>query len=86
MVDFSDDILSYLRARRGTLTPTLRMIDDLTRRVKARSESRRLRGRLLSDLACLIRQKKVIRYRRTTMVRRLPSSSQGLVRISEKFV
>lgn len=82
-VDFSEDILSYLRDRRGKLVPTLKMVTELTRRVKDRTESRAIRGKLLSDLAVLTRQKKVIRYRKPSMVRRKPRSSQGLVRISE---
>jgi hypothetical protein len=82
-VSFSDDILDYLRVRRGTLVCMMDMIDDLTRRINDRSESRRLRGRLLSDLSLLTRQKKVIRYRRVSMVKRLPRSAQGLLRISE---
>ena len=86
MPDYTDDILDYLRSRRGTLVPTMDMIDELTRRVMDRTTSRRLRGKLLSDLSRLAKQKKVIRYRRATMVRKLPRSSQGLVRISEKFV
>jgi hypothetical protein len=86
MLDFTDDILAYLRVRRGQLVQTMAMIDELTRRVKDRTESRRLRGRLLSDLAVLTRQKKVIRYRRVSMVRKQPRSSQGLIRISERYV
>lgn len=82
-VDFTDDILQYLRERRGKLTETMRMIVDLSRRVKGRTESRNVRGQLLSSLAALTRQKRVIRYRRATMVKRRPRSSQGLVRISE---
>lgn len=85
MANFNDDILDYLRARRGTLVRTMTMIDDLTRRVKARPESRRLRGIILSNLAALIREKKVIRYRKVTMVLRKPRSAQGFIRISEKF-
>lgn len=85
MPDFTDDILDYLRARRGQLVATMQMIDELTRRVRERAESRRLRGKLLSDLAELTKQKKVIRYRRVTMVRKPPRSSQGLIRISELY-
>ena len=85
MVDFTDDILNYLRAHRGTLVPTMTMIGELTKRVKPRTESRKVRGKLLSDLAVLTKSKMVIRYRRVRMVKRLPRSSQGLVRISERY-
>lgn len=86
MPDFTDDILAYLRRNRGRLVWVMDMIGELTVRVKDRTENRRVRGLLLSDLNRLVRQKKVIRYRKTTMVRKSPRSSQGLVRISEVFV
>ena len=85
MPDFTDDILDYLRVRRGQLVKTLVMVTELTRRVRDRARSRQLRGKLLSDLAVLTKEKKVIRYRRATMVRKHPRSSQGLVRISELY-
>lgn len=85
-VDFSDDILDYLRQRRGKLVGPLQMVQELTKRVKERDKSRLLRGALLSDLSRLIRQEKVIRYRRKTMVKKKGSSAQGLIRISEIFV
>lgn len=81
--DFTDDILDYLRERRGKLTKMMQLAVDLTKRVSARSESRKVRGQILRDLSALIRQKKVIRYRKITMVRKRPRSSQGLIRISE---
>jgi len=84
-LDFSEDILNYLREHHGKLVPSLTMIEKLTERVRSRTESRKMRGRLLSTLAVLIRQKKVIRYRKRRMVNRRPSSSQGLVRISELY-
>jgi hypothetical protein len=85
-VDFTDDILDYLRKRRGKLVGPLQMVQELTQRVKERDKSRLLRGALLSDLSTLIQQRKVIRYRRKTMVKKRGSSSQGLVRISEIYV
>ena len=64
----------------------MRMVGDLTRRVRSRPDSRRLRGQILSNLSILIQGERVIRYRRVTMVAKLPRSSQGYLRISEKFV
>jgi hypothetical protein len=84
-VDFSDDILDYLRQRRGKLVGPLQMVQDLTKRVKERDKSR-LRGALLSDLARLVREEKVVRYRRKPFVKKKGSSTQGLIRISEIFV
>ena len=81
--DYSDDILDYLRERRGKLTKMMQMTVDLTKRVKGRNKSREVRGYVLRSLSMLIRQKKVIRYRKITMVRKRPRSSQGLIRISE---
>lgn len=83
--DFTTDILEYLRTRRGQAVPTLTMIGEMTRRVKGKEETRRVRGKLLSDLAVLTREKKVIRYRRASMSNKPPWSSQGLVRISEVY-
>ena len=83
--DYTEDILSYLRQHRDKLVPTLVMVDKLTERIRRRAESRKVRGRLLSTLAVLIRQRKVIRYRKPRMVNRRPSSSQGLIRISELY-
>ncbi len=85
-VDFTDDILDYLRQRRGKLVGPLQMVQDLTKRIKERDKSRLLRGALLSDLSRLVKQEKVIRYRRKTMVKKKGSSAQGLIRISEIFV
>jgi hypothetical protein len=85
-VDFTDDILDYLRQRRGKLVGPLQMVQDLTKRVKERDKSRLLRGALLSDLSSLIQQEKVIRYRRKHMIKKKGSSAQGLIRISEIFV
>jgi len=82
-VDYSEDILEYLRNRREKLTETMRMISDLSRRVRERTKSRQVRGKLLSCLSALIREQKVVRYRRATMTNRRPRSSQGYVRISE---
>lgn len=84
-VDYTDDILDYLRRHRGKPIGTFSMITELTRRIKVRNTSRKIRGVLLSDLSRLIRQKKVIRYRKVTMVKRRPRSAQGLVRISEIY-
>lgn len=84
-LDFSEDILNYLRQHHDKPVPTLVMIDRLTERVRGRCESRKLRGKLLSALSVLIRQKKVIRYRKPRMVHRRPSSSQGLLRVSELY-
>lgn len=81
--DFTDDVLSYLRERRGQRTKMMEMVVDLTKRVKGRNKSREVRGYILRSLSVLIRQKKVIRYRKITMVRKRPRSSQGLIRISE---
>jgi hypothetical protein len=81
--DFTDDILEYLRQRKGKLIRPMDMIVELTDRVKDRTQSRKVRGQLLTSLARLTRQKKVIRYRKVTMVRRRPRSAQGLIRISE---
>lgn len=81
--DFTDDILDYLRQRRGKLIRMMDMIVELSGRVKDRTQSRKIRGQLLRSLSALTHQKKVIRYRKTTMVRRQPRSSQGLIRISE---
>lgn len=84
-VDFTDDILDYLRQRRGKTTPTMTMIGELSSRIKNREQRRVIRGNLLHCLSALIRENKVIRYRKVTMVRRRPRSSQGLLRISERF-
>ena len=84
-LDYSEDILNYLRQHRDRLVPALAMVEKLTERIKGRTESRKMRGQLLSTLAVLIRQKKVIRYRKRTMINRRPSSSQGLVRVSELY-
>lgn len=83
--DFSEDILDYLRANQGKLVETMRLIFDLTQRVKDRETRKRLRGIILSDLSKLVASKKVIRYRKVTMVARKPRSSQGLLRISEIY-
>ena len=85
LVDYTDDILDYLASIKTKTVDTMVMIKDMTVRAKNRTESRRLRGQLLSNLSILIRAKKVIRYRRATMVRRKPSSSQGLLRLSLAF-
>ena len=92
-VDFSDDILAYLRNTRGQLVPMLVMVTYMTRRIclssrVPRSEPvrrirRRVRGMILSDVSRLVREGKVIRYRKITMVTRKGDSSQGLLRISE---
>lgn len=84
--DFSDDIICYLKNRRGTLVPTMEMIRDLSKRVSDRNQSQKIRGQLLSSLAVLTKEKKVIRYRRTSMVRNRPRSSQGFLRISEACI
>lgn len=81
--DYTDDILEYLRERRGELTQMMQLAVDLTKRIANRNESRKVRGQVLKSLSVLIRQKKVIRYRKITMVKRRPRSSQGLIRISE---
>lgn len=86
MADFTEDILDYLRLRRGKTTKMMEMVVDLTKRVRGRSPSRKVRGQVLKSLSLLIRQKKVVRYRKVTMVQRRPRSSQGLVRISELAV
>jgi hypothetical protein len=86
MPDFTEDILAHLRRNRGRLVWVMDMVGELTACVKDRTQNRKVRGRVLSDLNRLTREKKVIRYRKTTMVRRHPRSSQGLVRISELFV
>lgn len=83
--DFSNDILDYLRRRRGQLSRPLKMVTELTERVKDRTQSRKLRGRLLSTLALLIKQKKVIRYRKKPLVRGRPRSAQGFIRVSELY-
>jgi hypothetical protein len=83
--DFSEDILNYLRKHNGTTVPMLKMVSDLTKRVRKQGQCRLIRGKLLSDLAVLTREKKVIRYRKPTMVKRKPRSSQGLIRISELY-
>lgn len=82
-IDYTDDILEYLRNRREKLTETMRMVSDLSRRIRERTKSRQVRGKLLSTLSLLIREQKVIRYRRTEMVNRRPRSAQGYIRISE---
>lgn len=82
-VDYTEDILEYLRNRREKFTETMRMVSDLSRRVRERSKSRQVRGKLLSSLATLIREQKVIRYRRVELVNRRPRSAQGYIRISE---
>lgn len=81
--NLSGEILEYLREKRGELVKPLAMVTELTSRISNRGESRMVRGRLLSCLTLLIREKKVIRYRKTSMINRRPRSSQGLVRISE---
>jgi hypothetical protein len=83
MPDFSDDILGYLRQRRGKLIGTMDMLYALTSRIKDREYRRKVRGHILSNLAALIQQKKVIRYRRLRMVKKRPRSSQGFLRVSE---
>lgn len=85
-VDFKDDILAYLRRHHGQLVTMMTMVGELTCRVKRRTDSRRLRGRIMTDLSSLVVEGKVIRYRRTTMARLPPASSQGFLRISELAV
>ncbi len=84
-VDFSDDILAYLRERRGKPIGPFQMVTDLTKRVKERDKLRVLRGALLSNLSTLISERKVIRYRKGKDIRRKTRSTQGLVRISERY-
>lgn len=82
-IDYTEDILDYLRNRREKLTETMRMVSDLSRRIRERTKSRQIRGKLLSGLSLLIREQKVVRYRRAAMIKRKPRSSQGYIRISE---
>jgi hypothetical protein len=91
MPDFSDDILDYLRERRGQPIPMLTMVYELTKRVKGRESARVIRGQVMSNLSTLAREKKVIRYRSKRIPdavkpNQQPRSSQGLVRISELYV
>jgi len=82
-VDFAEDIVAYLRERRGQLVAMMTMVGYLTRRIKLRAQSRQIRGRIMTDLSELVKAGKVVRYRKITMVRRKPRSSQGLLRLSE---
>lgn len=86
MPNFSDDILDYLRQNHGELVGTMDMLYALTRRIKDREQRRLIRGKILSDLSSLIQEKKVVRYRKIRMVKKIPRRSQGLLRISEIWV
>ncbi len=84
-IDYTKDILDYLRDRRGLRVKMMDVITDLTRRVSGKKKRAAIRGRLLSTIAKLIRHKKVIRYRKQTMVAKKPRSTQGFIRISEVY-
>jgi hypothetical protein len=86
MVDYTEDILAYLRERHDRLMPMMTVVHDLTKRIKDYRHKPVVFGQILSDLSRLIREKKVIRYRQAPYVQRSRRSSQGVVRISQKFV
>lgn len=82
-VDFSEEILGYLREHRGQPVRMLTMLDALAKRVVTERVAHR--GKILSDLSRLIREEKVFRYRNKSVSPRQANRWQGLLRISEKY-
>lgn len=84
--DFSDDVLGYLREHRGQPVRMMTLVSALARRISDWREKKLYRGKIMSDISKLVVDGKVIRYRKTGLVPKAPQRSEGLLRISEKYV
>ncbi len=84
-LDFSPEVIEYLKKHKGNPIPMMQLINDLTTRIHDKPTRNKFRGKILSALAKLIRHKKVIRSRKVKGIGDKPRSSQGTIRISEVY-